>query len=204
MSGRNCVVRRLAFAAVCLGLWSCQLKRPDSPQSRLLEPQLAESAQTVDAPGALAVRLLDTQARGHIGRRLLTALPNGELREDSVWLWASDPDRYLDTALHAEIGRNADLRLVDSAGAPTLAVTLLAWNLDMTGGLALVGTAEVRVVAADRSVSHDLVTHRLPLSSGPPGDLATVSGQLVQRIAADALIHASAFLSVPRSSAQQR
>lgn len=49
-----------------------------------------------------SIRLLDTQASAHIGRRLLHRQPNGELTEDSVWRWSSNPDAYLNTALHLE------------------------------------------------------------------------------------------------------
>jgi hypothetical protein len=60
-----------------------------------------ETSRFILSTGATAapIRLLDTQARGHIGRRLLHQRPDGELIEDPVWRWSSAPDRYLDTAL---------------------------------------------------------------------------------------------------------
>src|SRR4029079_11516161 len=64
------------------------------------------------------VRLLETQSRAHIGRRLLHRQPDGELTEDPVWHWSSAPDRYLDTALRLEMGASPNVRLVDVASAP--------------------------------------------------------------------------------------
>ena len=111
--------------SACLGGVACQLRRPATIPTRmiepqLLEPQLAEPAKLVPkAPNAIPVRLLDTQARGHIGRRVLHQQPDGELTEDSVWRWSSAPDRYLDTALRLEVASNPDIRLVDVGRAPS-------------------------------------------------------------------------------------
>ena len=104
-------------------------------EPQLLEPQLPEPAkQVTKAPNAASVRLLDTQARGHIGRRVLHQQPDGELTEDSVWRWSSAPDRYLDTALRLEVASSPDMRLVDAGRAPALAATLLVWDLESAGG----------------------------------------------------------------------
>src|SRR5690349_16337720 len=76
---------------------ACQLRRPATTAARMIEPQLLEpelsdaAGQVTKAPNAAPVRLLDTQARGHIGRRLLHQQPDGELTEDSVWRWSSAP-----------------------------------------------------------------------------------------------------------------
>ena len=87
--------------------------------ARMIEPQLAEpSVPGKLLPTALPVRLLETQARGHIGRRLLHQQSNGELTEDHVWRWASTPDRYLDAALRAELASNSEVRLVDAGMLP--------------------------------------------------------------------------------------
>ena len=95
-------------------------------EPQLLEPQPSEPAsQRTDNANAAPVRLLDTQARGHIGRRVLHQQPDGELTEDPVWRWSSAPDRYLDTALRLELASSPVWRLVDSASAPVLATTLL-------------------------------------------------------------------------------
>ena len=74
-------------------------------------------------PNATSVRLLETQARSHIGRRVLHRLPDGEVTEDPVWLWTSTPDRYLDSALRLAIASSPDIRLVDASTAASLAVT---------------------------------------------------------------------------------
>jgi hypothetical protein len=89
--------------------------------------------------------VLDTLARGHIGRRVLHQQPNGELTEDAVWRWSSAPDRYLDTALRFELASSPDLRLVDTGRARALAATLLIWDLDSTGETRLVGAVEFQV-----------------------------------------------------------
>src|SRR4249919_4031254 len=110
------LTRTCLWLLVCLTAVACQLKRPDTiPPSRmiepqLLEPQLPESAQReTSAANAAPVRLLDTQARGHIGRRVLHQQPSGELTEDAVWRWSSAPDRYLDTALRLELSANPNV-----------------------------------------------------------------------------------------------
>ena len=97
----------------------------------MVEPRLVEPAGVVaDAPNATSVRLLETQGRGHIGRRVLHQQPDGEVTEDPVWLWTSTPDRYLDSALQSAIASSPDIRLVDVSNAPSLAVTLVAWQLE--------------------------------------------------------------------------
>jgi hypothetical protein len=94
----TCAVRSagliLATAAVAIGM-GCALPRPTTVPGRMIEPQLVEPAR--EAPVAatpMLVRLLETQARAHIGRRLLHRQPDGELTEDPVWHWSSEPDRY--------------------------------------------------------------------------------------------------------------
>ena len=95
--------RLLMFAS--LALVACQLHRPTTAPNRvlepqLLEPQLAEQPRAVvKSPNAVSIRLLSTESRGNIGRRVLHRQPDGELIEDPVWRWSTTPDRYLDTAL---------------------------------------------------------------------------------------------------------
>jgi hypothetical protein len=123
----------LLLTIICLCEAAC-LRRPTTTPSHMLEPQLLEpqlpqpATQVTKAPNATPVRLLDTQARGHIGRRVLHQQPNGELTEDAVWRWSSAPDRYLDTALRFELASSPDLRLVDTGREPALAATLLIWT----------------------------------------------------------------------------
>ena len=100
-------------------------------EPQVLEPQLPEpTVQRDNAPNLTSIRLLDTQARGHIGRRVLHRQSNGELTEDSVWRWSSAPDRYMDTALRLEAASSPNLRLVEAGHAPALAATLLIWDLE--------------------------------------------------------------------------
>jgi hypothetical protein len=183
----------LLVVTVCLAAAACQLKRPDTISSRmlepqLLEPQLAESPKPqTSAPDATPIRLLDTQARGHIGRRVLYQQPSGELTEDPVWRWTSAPDRYLDTALRLEFGSTPGLRLVDAAGAPTLATTLLVWHLESAGGRQLVGAVEFQFTGTDRVVHTHMVRASEPVSAELPGDLAAVAGRLLRRLAQEGL-----------------
>jgi hypothetical protein len=93
---------RIILTLVCVAGVGCQLRRPNSPAVRTIEPQLLEPPlpepvnPVTKSTKATSVRLLDTQARGHIGPRLLHRQPNGELTEDSVWRWSSNPETYLD------------------------------------------------------------------------------------------------------------
>src|SRR5262245_62242594 len=114
----------LLLTLACAGGSACRLRRPDVIPVRMVEPKLPE----LPAPTALAgqrqsssampIRLLDTQARGHIGRALLRQVAGGELIEDPIWRWSSTPDRYLDSALRLTVASNPDVRLVDAGNAP--------------------------------------------------------------------------------------
>jgi hypothetical protein len=178
---------------LCAGGIACQLKRPDTPAGRMIEPQLIEpqpsdpATPRTDNASASPVRLLDTQARSHIGRRILHQQPDGELAPDAVWWWSSAPDRYLDTALRLELASSPIWRPVESASAPVLAATLLSWQLESTGGTRLLGAVEFRFTAADRGVHTVVVRQSEPVSGDLPGDLAAVAGRLLQRLAVEGL-----------------
>jgi hypothetical protein len=184
----SCFVVTVALAGI-----ACQLKRPDTIPSRMIEPQLLEPQlpepqnQGTSAANAVPIRLLDTQARGHIGRRVLHQQPDGELTEDPMWRWSSAPDRYLDTALRLELSSSAALRLVDVAGATTLATTLLAWQLESANGTRLVGAVEFLVTGMDHVVQTEVVRGSEPVSDGLPGNLATAAGRLLRRLASEGL-----------------
>jgi len=177
----------------CVVGGACQLKRPETIPGRMIEPQLpAPQAPAPVGPGtseatAASIRLLDTQARGHIGRRVLHQQPDGELVEDPVWRWSSAPDRYLDTALRLELTSSPVLRLVDVASAPTVAATLLIWHLEIGGGTRLVGAVEFQVTRTDHVVQTLLVQASEAVSADLPGDLATVAGRLLHRLALEGL-----------------
>jgi hypothetical protein len=181
------------LAIACLGAVACRLRRPATTPSRMIEPQVLDpqlpepANQVTKAPNAAAVRLLDTQARGHIGRRLLHQQPDGELTEDPVWRWSSAPDRYLDTALHMEVESSTDMRLVDTGRAPTVAATLLAWDLESAGGTRLVGAVEFEITSTDRAVHTQVVRASEPVSGELPGDLAASAGRLLRHLASEGL-----------------
>jgi len=180
------------YVLVYLTAVACQLKRPDTVPTRMLEPQLLEpqppqSGWETTSANAAAIRLLDTQARGHIGRRVLYQQPSGELTEDATWLWSSSPERYLDAALRLELASSPELRLVDAASAPALAATLLVWNLESAGGTRLVGAVEFQFTGTDRVVHTQVVRASEPVSAELPGDLAASAGRLLRRVALDGL-----------------
>jgi len=182
----------LFFTIICLCEAAC-LRRPATTPSHMLEPQLLEpqlpqpATQVTKTPNATPVRLLDTQARGHIGRRVLHQQPNGELTEDAVWRWSSAPDRYLDTALRFELASSPDVRLVDTGRARALAATLLIWDLDSAGETRLVGAVEFQVTGTDREVHTKVVRTSEPVSAELPGDLAAAAGRLLRRLASEGL-----------------
>ena len=169
----------------------CQLKLkpPDTVPSRMIEPQFEEpnrdGSASPPSTNAAQIRLLETQARGHIGRRLLHQQADGELVEDAIWRWSSAPDRYLDTALRLELTTRSDVRLVDVATAPSVAVTLLAWHLDATGGSHLVGAVELQYTGPDRVVRSQVVRATEPVSEPLPGNLASAAGRLLRRLASE-------------------
>lgn len=173
---------------------ACQLPRPQTTPARTLEPLLlAPPAATAASAEAIPVRLLQTQARGHIARRVLHERPDGELTEDPVWRWATSPHMYLDTAMRMALTSNAGVRLVDTADAAGLTVTLLSWQLSGTGTPpALVGSIEVVLVSRDRAVRTQVIKDSEPVSTDLPGNLAAASGRLMQRLAASSVAFATA------------
>ena len=176
-----------------LALVACQLRRPTTAPSRVLEPQLLEP-QLAEQPGTLAknpnafsIRLLSTESRGNIGRRVLHRQPNGELIEDPVWRWSTTPDRYLDTALRLEVASSPKLRLVDASDMPALAAYLLAWNLESSGSTRLVGTVEFEMTGTDRVIHTQVACGSETVSGELPGDLAAAAGRLMRRLASEGL-----------------
>ena len=168
-----------------------QLRRPNTTPTRMIEPQVVEpqqsvpATQVIKAANAIPVRLLDTQALGHIGRPLLKQQANGELTEDAVWRWSSAPDRYLDTALRLAIESSPNLGLVDTSRATELAATLLAWDLEEKDGTRLVGSVEFQLIGTDRVVHTKVVRTSEPISAELPGDLAAAAGRLLRRLASE-------------------
>jgi hypothetical protein len=157
----------------------------------MIEPLLPEPKATGDPPVApLPIRLLDTQSRAHIGRRLLHQQAGGELVEDSVWRWSSAPERYLDSALRLA-ATSAGVQLVDIANAPTIAVTLIAWNLESTQNTHLVGAVELTVTSVDHAVTTDVIHSSEPVSPELPGDLAAAAGRLMTALATESFTRAT-------------
>jgi hypothetical protein len=182
----------LLVTAAALSGGACQLRRPDTVPTRMIEPQLlepqsVERSNQGDGANIVPVRLLDTQAREHIGRRLLHRQPDGELTEDAVWQWTSAPDRYLDTVLRLELTSNPTFRLVDTASAPALATTLLAWHLESAAEPQLVAAVGFQFTGTDRVVHTEVVRASEPVSAELPGNLAAASGRLLRRLALDCL-----------------
>jgi len=178
----------VVLAAACGGACRVQLQRPETVAARMVEPRLVEPAEVVvDAPNAISVRLLETQGRGHIGRRVLHLQPDGEVTEDPVWLWTTTPDRYVDSALRYAIESSPDIRLVDIRGAPSLGVTLVAWEIETAPSPRMVGALEVEVTTSDRAVHSEMIRAEEPIAADLPGDLAAAAGRLLHRLASDAL-----------------
>jgi len=173
--------------AVAVGT-GCQLKRPDTVASRMIEPQFENPpAKSDPAPKTTTIRLMDTQARSHIGRRLLRQLADGELVEDPVWRWSSAPDRYLDAALRLEVTSRPDVRVVDAPGVPTLAVTLVTWQLDSANEPRLLGAVELQITGADHVVQTVVIDGAESVSGAPPGNLAAAAGRLLRRLASESV-----------------
>ena len=176
-----------------LALVSCQLRRPTTVQSRVIEPQLLEpqlakqSGAVAKNPNAPSIRLLSTESLGNLGRRVLHRQPDGELVEDPVWRWSTSPDRYLDTALRLEVASNPALRLVDAGDVPTLAANVLAWSLESSGGTRLIGAVEFEMTGTDRVVHTQIVRASESVSNELPGDLAAAAGRLMRRLASEGL-----------------
>ena len=111
----------------------------------------------------------------------------GEVTEDPVWLWATTPDRYLDSAVRYAIASSPDIRLVDVGSAPSLAVTLVVWQIEATPSPRLVGAVEVQLTTTDRAVHSEIIRAEEPLAADLPGDLAAAAGRLLSRLSTDCL-----------------
>jgi hypothetical protein len=177
------------LAVACLaGGCRVRIERPDTLPTRMIEPRLVEpQGVAADAPDATSIRLLETQGRAHIGRRVLHQQPGGELTEDPVWLWATTPDRYLDSAVRYAIGSSPDIRLVDVGSAASLAVTLVVWQIEAAPSPRLVGAVEIQVTTIERAVHSEIIRAEEPIAAELPGDLAAAAGRLLGRIAAECL-----------------
>jgi len=183
-SGLVLLLAAASLAAAC----RVRLERPETEPARMIEPRLIEPAGAVaDAPNATSVRLLETQGRSHIGRRVLHQQPDGEVSEDPVWLWTSTPDRYLDSALRLAIASSPDIRLVDASGATMLAVTVLAWQLESGASERLIGAVEVELTRTDRTIQSEIIRAEEPVGADRPGDLSAAAGRLLGRLATDCL-----------------
>jgi hypothetical protein len=190
----------------CAGASACQLKRPDVIPARMIEPRFVDPAGQTPSPStsasspqgnhaadAMPVRLLETQARTHIGRRLLHQEADGELVEDAVWRWSSAPARYLDSALRLAFATRPDVRLVDSGNATAMAVTLIAWHLESAGSARLVGAVELVITSTDRSVQAQVIRGSEPVSA----ELADAAGRLLQTLASSSLARATQMSGIP-------
>jgi hypothetical protein len=189
------------LAVVCLG-GGCRVRveRPDTVPTRMIEPRLVEpGGAAADAPNATSVRLLETQGRAHIGRRVLHQQPGGELTEDPVWLWATTPDRYLDSAVRYAIAASPAIRLVDAGSAASLALTLVVWQIEAVPSPRLVGAVEIQLTTRDRAVYSEIIRAEEPIAADLPGDLATAAGRLLGRLATDCV----ARLRTPSSSGNE-
>jgi len=80
-----------------------------------------------------------------------------------------------------------DVRLVDAADAPALAVTLLGWHLESAATTQLVGIIQVQLTAVDRTVREEVVKESEPVSGELPGNLATAAGRLLRRLASEGI-----------------
>jgi hypothetical protein len=165
-----------------------ELRRPDVLPARMIEPQLQQSlAEGRPAPDATHIRLLDTQALGHIGRRVLHQKPGGELVEDPIWRWSSAPDRYLDLALRRVAASSKDVCLVDTGSVTAMGVTLIVWQLESAGSTQLVGAVELGITAPDRTVRTEVLRGSEAVSPNLPGDLAAAAGRLLNTLATKSL-----------------
>jgi hypothetical protein len=190
MTRRDRCLVPLSLAIAGMLTMACSLPRPSTVPVRMIEPQFTEIQSADGAAGAASLRLMETQTRGHIGRRLLHQLDGGELQEDAVWRWSSAPDRYLDSALRLAVAARPYVRVVESGNVPALGLTLISFYVDAASGSRLVAAVEIEVVGVDRVVHTAVIRGEEALSGEPPGNLAQASGRLLQRLAADALARA--------------
>ena len=80
-----------------------------------------------------------------------------------------------------------NLRLADAGDVPALAASLLAWDLESSGGMRLVGDVEFQVTGTDRVIHTQIVRGSESLSGELPGNLATAAGRLMRHLASEGL-----------------
>jgi len=181
---------------ICAGMTAC-LPKPKGTPAHMIVPQVlapptaGSDAPLAKSPNAVAVRLLNTQSRGEIGRAMLRQESSGELIADRIWFWSSRPEQFLDTAIQLEAARNPDVRVVDSARVPTLAPMLLVWDIE-SNGTQLVGVVQFQLTGTDGAVTTKVVRGSEQISGDLPANLADASGRLFHRLASDGLIVVSA------------
>jgi hypothetical protein len=103
----------------------------------------------------------------------------------SVWLWTTTPDRYLDRPCGPPLRRAASAS--STSAAPSLAVTLVAWQLEGGASPRLVGAVEIQVTTTDRAIHWEVVRAEEPIAADLPGDLAAAAGRLLGRLATECL-----------------
>jgi hypothetical protein len=89
--------------------------------------------------------------------------------------------------LRYAIASNPDIRLVDIRGAPSLGLTLVAWEIETAPSRRMVGAVEVQVTTSDHAVHSEMIRGEEPIAADLPGDLAAAAGRLLHRLASDAL-----------------
>jgi hypothetical protein len=186
MMARRLAVAWLLVSASAAG--ACQLQRPNVEPVRMIEPELVTPPAREGLGGPFVpVRLLDTQARSHIGRRLLHLEAGPELVEDPIFRWTASPDRYLDSALRLAFEASRELRLVDKVGVPTVAVTLVTWHIESAAGRRLAGAIETVITDGDRAVTTRIEKATEPVAAELPGDLGGAAGRLLNTLASGCL-----------------
>jgi hypothetical protein len=99
---------------------------------------------------------------------------DGRLPLSGIWTW-----RY---ACNWKQAQACALSIqVDSSSAPTLAATLLVWDLESREGTQLVGAVEFQVTWTDRAVNTQLVRDSEAVLAEKPGDLPLAAGRLASR-----------------------
>jgi hypothetical protein len=140
----------------------------------------------------IAVRLVETQARGHIGRRVLHREAGGELTPGSGVALVVRPRPVPGHGAAGRTGGECRRASRGLGGRVDGWRDALAWHLESAGaGNQLIGAVEVQVTSPDHSVRTDVVRAAEPVSATLPGDLAAAAGRLLQRLASETLARVS-------------
>lgn len=200
MIRRTCVV---ATALVALSTAACRMS-PPSAQPRYFEPQLPVETAAAEMQRGFALRIAEVKAAAHLEDRLVWSNEHGEIGYYELLRWTDEPGVYLDRALGRELFEQRGFQRSARLDAPSLEVSLLAfqqrlqWTRDGLVPEEIVVQASYRLLDSNRdALREETVTCRHSLREGPNMTLAEAYGWVLHQTVAAIADHSTVALMPP-------